>query len=102
MNIKKIKINEVNRWIFSECASKEIPEFINKFENVDDFLNANYNNMNILESGIYKVAGWAFDFSPYLKRYIVLEGRRGTVYYAKNKTLLRKAISTGCREVIEI
>ena len=49
----------------------------------------------------YKQAGWAADFRPFLKRFLVNERHYGwKEYYSFNRTLLRKVL--GAHKVLEI
>ena len=54
--------------------------------------------------GVYKLAGWAFDFKKYMKRYIVNHYDNWSVVYAFNKTNIRVNIYTksGIEEIHEI
>lgn len=56
----------------------------------------------IADTGIYRNAGWAYDFRPYLNRYVVCQYNNWQAYYCLNKTLLRKLIPGRVQEIVEI
>lgn len=53
-------------------------------------------------TGIYRNAGWAYDFRPYLNRYVVCQYNNWQAYYCLNKTLLRKLIRGRVQEIVQI
>jgi hypothetical protein len=73
-----------------------------------EFLNERYSGGmqfgldNLLKSGVYRIHGWAFDFSPLLKRFLAKQHDQWNEYYAPNKTGLRKAVYERIDEIIEI
>lgn len=54
--------------------------------------------------GVYKLAGWSFDFKKYMKRYIVNHYDNWSVIYAFSKENIRENIytKTGIEEIHEI
>jgi len=87
-------LNNVNAWIFSETAKEKpkikgkSPEYflINLYENP-----FNFGYMNVKQTGIYRLLGWAFDFRPFLRKYVYKTYAYGLEEgYFLNKTSLRK------------
>lgn len=80
---------------FSQTAT-ETPTL--NVENPKMFLREKYKKGYIFglhelqSNGIYKLMGWAYDFRPYLKKYLVKQYGDWREYYAPNKTALRKTI----------
>ena len=92
-------LKKVNAWVFSETA-EEKPKLKGKSE--EDFLINLYSNkfnfgfMNLKETGIYRLMGWAFDFKPFLKKYVYKTRAYGLEEgYFLNKSDLRRL--TGSR-----
>ena len=89
-------LKEVNSWVFSETA-KEKPEL--KGKNEKDFLINLYSNkfnfgfINVKSNGIYRLLGWAFDFRPFLKKYVYKTYAYGLEegYFLNRKELRRLA-----------
>lgn len=52
--------------------------------------------------GIIKIGGWAFDFRPYLKTYLVKQYDRWGEYKAFDKTSLRTILYGKIQRIIEI
>ena len=52
--------------------------------------------------GIIKMGGWAFDFRPYLKTYLVKQYDEWREYRAFDKTSLKKLISGKIEKIVEI
>ncbi len=58
---------------------------------VSFLLTHNHNHdMNIINSGVYKLMGYAYDFRPFLKQYVYKQYGQWHEAYAINKTYLRK------------
>jgi hypothetical protein len=57
---------------------------------------------NLQRSGTYKLMGWAYDFKPLLKKYIVKQYGAWHEYFAPNKTLLRRSIYGTIEKIVEI
>ena len=55
-----------------------------------------------VSKGCAALMGYAYDFTPFLKRYVVSQYGRWYEYYGFNKTLLRKMIYGAIQEIIEI
>lgn len=79
-----------------------------KIENPKDFLKSKYTKGcifgldNLQKIGMYKLMGWAYDFRPYLKRYVVKQYDQWNEYYAPNKTSLRATIFGRIDKILEI
>lgn len=52
--------------------------------------------------GVIKMGGWAFDFRPYLKTYLVKQYDRWQEYMAFDKTSLRTILSGTIQRIVEI
>ncbi len=57
---------------------------------------------NVRRSGIYKIGGWAIDFNPFLKRFIVKQWGDWQEYRSPNKTLLKKSLFGRIQKIVEI
>lgn len=55
----------------------------------------------LLNSGCYRLAGWQFDFRPWLKRYVVCQHDHWQAVYAPNRTLLRKSLHGRIQEITD-
>ena len=105
LQMKSTNIENVSSFIFSETATKHKPTF--SVITVEEFLKLNYisfqnfGNDNLRKEGIYKLNGWAFDFRPFMKRYLVNQYGQWQEYYAPNKSLLRKSTYGKITEIIE-
>lgn len=51
--------------------------------------------------GVVKIGGWAFDFKPYLKKYLVKQYGSWQEYRAFDKTSLKKVISGKIEKIVE-
>ena len=91
---------------FSECA-KEKPEILNG-QTPQEFLKSKYVRGSIFgldglqSSGVYRYMGWAFNFRPYLKRFVVKQYGSWQEYYAPNKTALRNSLFGRIEEISEL
>lgn len=102
------KLNKVRSFVFSECA-KEKPDLEKQegVETVEEFLKRKYlsrysfGHNSLQKSGQYLLAGWQFDFKPFLKRYVVNQYGQFIQYYEPNKALLRKSLYGRVEEIIE-
>lgn len=80
---------------FSETAT-ETPTLA--IDNPRDFLGTKYTKGyifgldNLQRDGIYRLMGWAYDFRPYLKKYLVKQYGQWHEYYAPNKTKLKNIL----------
>lgn len=92
---------------FSECAREVCPDLL-RGKTPEEFLKSSYwrgcnsGLMNLRSAGCYKIAGWCFDFTPYLKRFVVKQYGSWHEYYAPNKTLLRKSLYGTIQKIVEI
>jgi hypothetical protein len=57
---------------------------------------------NLLNYGVYKWLGWAYDFTDELKKFVVKQYGQWREVYAPNKTLLRKALYGRIEKIVEI
>ena len=57
---------------------------------------------NIERNGIYKEMGYAYDFRPYLKRFVFKQNGSWWESYAPNKTLLRSVTYGKIDELVEL
>lgn len=105
--MKNTLVKNVDSWIFSKCA-KDKPKTAYDEKTVYEFLSSkfdggyNFGTDELLSRGIYKLAGWIFDFRPYMKKFLVKQYDSWREYYAPNKTLLRKSIRGRINKIIEI
>lgn len=92
-------------WKFSETATDTPTMHI---DNPEEFLKRKYATAhvfgvdNLKQSGIYKLMGWAYDFRPYLKKYLIKQYDHWQEYYAPNKTTLRATIYGRIDKIVEI
>jgi len=98
-------MHTIKKWKFSDTARKEAPEFegtakqflAGKFEGAHAF-----GTMELMQSGIYKLGGWAFDFRPYLKTYVAKQYGTWYEWNAPNKTALRAVVYGRIDRIVEI
>ena len=57
---------------------------------------------NIKENGKMLWAGWSYDFTPFLKKYLYKQYGSWTECYAPNKTLLRKSVYGRVDQIVEL
>ena len=87
---------EVRSYKFSTTASEVCPEILCG-KTPKQFLKDKYQRglifglEHLKKSGIYKEAGWIFDFKPYLKKFIVEQYGCLEKEYAPNKTAIRNS-----------
>lgn len=90
---------------FSETATENPTLAI---DNPKDFLKSKYSNAfnfgvdNLKQNGIFRLQGWAYNFRPYLKIYVVKQYGRWYEYYAPNKTSLRATLYGRIEKIQEI
>ncbi len=105
-NIHNTDINEnIPFWKFSECASQYPPKIEGTIENFLKKVMLNpfaFGFHNLKELGIYKIHGWAFDFSGYLKRYVYKTSCGIQEGYFLNKSNIRKIAGTRIIYIKEI
>lgn len=85
-----------------ECRMKELYDKINS-----SILLSSAEKQEIFDNchkGIYKLAGWQFDFRSFMKRYVIKTYGNWSEIYAFTKTNIRNNIytKTGIREIHEI
>jgi len=83
-------------YAFSSTATPTAPNILGT-QTITEFLKTKYGKGCIfgienLHKGYYKLAGWCFDFNPYLKTYLVKQYGQWAEYKAPNKTLLRRSL----------
>jgi hypothetical protein len=92
-------------WKFSNTAT-DTPTM--KIDNPKEFLKSKYTNGfifgidNLQKNGIYRLMGWAYNFRPYLKKYVVKQYDQWHEYYAPNKTSLRATLYGRIDKIQEI
>lgn len=59
-------------------------------------------NENLIRYGNYKLMGYKYDFSPYLKKYVYKQYGQWKEAYAPNKTKLRAVIYGRIDKIIEL
>ena len=97
--------NKLQFWKFSNTAT-DIPTI--SIYSPKDFLKSKYTNGyvfgidNLKSTGLYKLMGWAYNFKPYLKKYLVKQYGQWQEYYAPNKTTLRRTIYGRIDKIQEI
>lgn len=113
-NYKQIKPNtmtntqtqqKIRFYKFSTCATEMPPFYIDDPKEflLSKFSKENrFNNDNLSSYGIYKRAGWLYDFKPYLKKYLIKQYDQWNERYAPNKTMLRNATYGAIQNIIEI
>lgn len=98
--------NKLNHYKFSKSAINSYPPDILGERTPMQFLKEKYDKGcifgidNLQRSAKYLYMGWAFDFSPYMKRFLVRQYDHWQSYYAPNKTALRKSIYGRIEEII--
>ena len=100
-------MEQLRAFQFSETAVKEKPDIL-QGKTIKEFLSSKYDKgcifgrENLMCSSYYKIMGWCFDFSPYLKRYVVKQYDQWHEYFAPNKTMLRRVLLGRIQEIQEI
>ena len=57
---------------------------------------------NLKASGYYRIHGWAYNFRPFMKRFVVCQYDSWQSQWAPNVTALRRATYGRIQEVVEI
>ena len=98
--------NLIEAWKFTD-TDREKPDIL-KGETPEEFLNNklsssfNFGADNLTRSGMYRLYGWKFDFTPYLKRFVVKTNDSIYETYAVNKTQARKLAGARVIYILEI
>ena len=98
---------EIFAYKFSNTALSNKPDILKGLTPIE-FLETKYQRGcifgldNLQRSGRYRLMGWCYDFSPFLKKYLVKQYDSWQEYYAPNKTLLRNSIYGSIGEIVEI
>ena len=92
-------------YAFSKTATPTAPNILGE-GTVQDFLNTHFNKgcifgLTNLYKGFYKLHGWYFDFTPFLKTYMVKQYGEWSEYKAPNKTLLRRSLYGKIEKIVE-
>ena len=93
---------------FSETATEQKPNIFDRCATAREFLECKYDRGlvfgldSLRSTGFYKLLGWAFDFRPYMKKYVYKQYDQWHEAYAPNKTLLRRSISGRIQRIVEI
>lgn len=94
--------NEIFAYKFSNTATPEKPDILNG-QTPKEFLEQKYIGLdNLHRSGHYKLMGWCYDFTPFMKQYVVKQYDSWQEYWSPNKTLLRKSLYGRIQKIIEI
>lgn len=92
---------------FSSTATNERPDILQGKTEMD-FLKSKYDHGcifgldNLHRHGCYKLAGWQFDFRPFMKRFVIKQYDSWQEYFAPNKTMLRKSFYGKIDRIVEI
>jgi len=87
----------IQAYKFNKNATSDKPEILNG-KTPQEFLKEKFLHQHsfglteLHRYGNYKLAGWSFDFKPYLKLFVFRQYNTWQQAYAPNKTLLRKSI----------
>lgn len=107
MSRKETPIDNVKCYVFSTTANLTPPQL--EAKSVEEFLYKIYNSSyltfglnDLKEFGIYKYLGWAFDFKPYLRRFVIKTGGSWRELYAPNKEKLRIVTHARISEIVEL
>jgi hypothetical protein len=95
------ELPEVYAWAFNPQCKNNKP-LLHRGPTAKDFLKRGYADMSILETGIYRLRGWAFDFRPFLRRFVYKQYGHWEEVYAPNKTALRDVIPECITEIVEV
>lgn len=88
-------------------TDKEEPEILNgktPMEFVAEKLSNRklFGHVSLLKTGHYREGGWEFDFTPYLKQFVVRTIHSFFEVYAVNKTQVRKLTGARVIYILEI
>ena len=98
---------QVAHYKFSNTAIENPPDILNGKTPIE-FLRQKYvrgsiYGLDLLQRyGIYKYLGWAFDFTPFMKKFLVKQYDNWDECYAINKTHLRNSIYGRIQKIVEI
>lgn len=102
---RNISIDQVNFYKFSTTADDMPPSL--GIDTVQDFFLTQFTKYNhsindLKQFGIYKLNGWAFDFKPFLRRYVYLTHGSWREMYAPNKQTVVNLTYGRVSEIVEI
>jgi hypothetical protein len=102
-------MDNIRSWIFVDNDDRWITEkdklIIN---NPKEFLKEIYSDEfvfglhNLQDEGIFLLMGRAYDFRPYLKKFVYKSHGSWREIYAPNKTLLRKSMFRKIDKIVEL
>lgn len=98
---------ELSSFPFSKSA-QEVKPNVCANETPLDFLKRKYQRGftfgldNLQKTGYYKLMGWAFDFRPFMRKFLVKQYGQWQEYYAPNKTLLRASLYGKVEAITEL
>lgn len=98
--------NLIKAWKFTITHSEK-PDIL-RGDTPEEFLKKlltnpfNFGVNDVTTYGKYKLSGWKFDFTPYLKRFVVKTNYSIYETYAINKTQARKLAGARVIYIIEI
>lgn len=98
--------NKIPAYKFSPCATPTPPEILGG-KSPMEFLKSKFVRGCIFgldelhRNGHYKLSGWSFDFTEYLKRFVIHQYTSWFTRYAPNKTMLRNSTFGSINEIIE-
>jgi hypothetical protein len=95
----------VERYKFANTATENPPfEVESPYDFVKKYFNGGYwgQQANLMKTGFYKQSGWAYDFRPFLKKFLYKQDGTWTEVYAPNRTLLNKSIHGKIDKIVEI
>ncbi len=97
----------VQYYKFSTAATDTPPDILNG-KSPEQFLKDKYTRGCIFgldhlkNSGFYKYMGWSFNFTPFLKKFLVKQYDHWQECYAINKAALRKSTYGTIQQIVEI
>ena len=92
---------------FSASATSEQPHILQGLT-PKHFLKlkySEYNNFgldNLKKTGTYKMNGWVFDFTPYMKKFVVKQYDSWSEMWAMDKTAIRSSSAGHIDQIVEI
>lgn len=99
--------NEIFAYKFSKTATSNKADILKGITPIE-FLKGKYDRGCIFgidrlhRSGHYRLMGWSYDFTPFMKQYVVKQYDSWQEYWAPNKTLLRKSLYGKIQKIVEI
>jgi hypothetical protein len=100
-------MTEVKAYKFSSCATDIAPNILNGKTPIE-FLTDKYSKGCIFgldclkKSACYKFMGWSFNFSPFLKKFLVKQYDHWQEMYAPNQTAIRLSTYGRIEMIVEL